>query len=294
MVVEFEKNQLYTATTFNQPPKSLNWHIFMKCNYSCKFCFKTYAGYKSSLQPNSKEYLSDEKVKIILKKLKEAKVEKITFAGGEPTLYPYLPEVLKLAKEMGFVTMIVTNSSLLTDMYLDKIQDHIDYVKLSIDSSYEGIQKELGRGKGDHIKKTLEAGNRLKNRKIKVMMNTVVTLKNINDDMSGIVEKLSPVRWKVFQALPEKGENDNFKWWCSKDQFESFIKRHEKYDPVAEPNNLMRGSYVIMDPIGRFMNDETGQYHYSDSILYTDVLKALGQVGWNYEKFKERGGEYEW
>ncbi|WP_282071372.1 hypothetical protein [Polaribacter atrinae] len=46
-----------------------------------------------------------------MRKIAAAGFEKITFAGGEPMLCPWLPKLIKTAKELGLTTMIVTNGS---------------------------------------------------------------------------------------------------------------------------------------------------------------------------------------
>lgn len=271
-------------------PESINWHIYMNCNLHCKFCFKTFDGFKKSLPQMSPYNVRMPDAKIILEKLHFAGFKKITFAGGEPTLHLLLPEIMSYAKELGFKVGIVTNGHFLTDHYLEKIKGNVDYIKISIDSSNEEIQAKLGRGEGDHVRVVKEAGLRVKSFGISLMLNTVVTSLNYSDNLSDILNLLKPVRWKVFQALPEKGENDKFDWWSTDKQFQQYIERHENFSPIAESNDLMRNSYVIMDPIGRFMQDSTGEYVYSKSILSGDVLDALHQVGWDPDIFLKRGG----
>ena len=39
-------------------------------------------------------------------------------------------------------------------------------------------------------------------------LNTVVNAMNLDDDMSELVLKLRPDRWKIFQVLPVDGQND--------------------------------------------------------------------------------------
>lgn len=275
-------------------PTSINWHIWMNCNLTCKFCFKTMKGFSQSLPSESPSALSRSETLNVLEILEAAGFEKITFAGGEPTLHPFLPEVLAWAKKLGFTVMLVTNGHFLSDIYLGKIVGSVDAIKISIDSSDEGTEVSLGRGAGNHLAIAVAAAQRVKSHGIPLMLNTVVTSLNYSQNMSSLVEFLSPKRWKVFQALPESGENDDFKAWYSDAQFQEFVARHKWLSPIVEPNDLMRGSYVMLDPIGRFMQDLTGQYIYSRSILKTDVYDALNEVGWDSDRFLRRGGLYSW
>ena len=50
---------------------------------------------------------------------------KLTFAGGEPTLCPWLPELIAHAKSLGLVTMLVTNGSRCSWEYMAKIADSL-------------------------------------------------------------------------------------------------------------------------------------------------------------------------
>ena len=68
----------------------------------------------------------------------------------------------------------------------------------------------------------------------------------------------------------------------------------EGFGPVAEDNEAMRGSYVMVDPLGRFYGNALGRHIYSEPILAVGVERALAQVGWEPEKFFARGGRYQW
>jgi radical S-adenosyl methionine domain-containing protein 2 len=56
----------------------------------------------------------------------------------------------------------------------------------------------------------------------------------------------------------------------------------------------MTESYVMIDPAGRFFDSAQGTYIYSLPILEVGVEEALKQVSINPERFRERGGNYDW
>ena len=68
----------------NPLPPAVNWHFWPWCNYGCNFCFATFEDLPSSKKMTKAEAFT------IPKKLADARVQKLTFVGGEPTLYPYL------------------------------------------------------------------------------------------------------------------------------------------------------------------------------------------------------------
>ena len=111
------------------PPTSLDWHIWMHCNLSCKFCFKTFSGFLYQKPPQSSLALGRPAARKVLVLLRAAGFEKVTFAGGEPTMHPFLPEILDWSHELGMTVMLVTNGHFLTDTYVRRIASSVDAVK---------------------------------------------------------------------------------------------------------------------------------------------------------------------
>ncbi|MCS6915412.1 MAG: viperin family antiviral radical SAM protein [Myxococcota bacterium] len=273
-------------------PISVNFHIWKPCNDRCRFCFATFEDVRGYLSP-------DDAVQILCL-LRQAGCKKVNFAGGEPTLYPHLGRVLREARCLGFVTSIITNGARLLQILETHAAD-LDWVGLSVDSAREDVQRALGRGRGDHVQRAITLFDKTHALGLRAKLNTVVTALNWQEDMSGFVRRVRPDRWKVFQVLPIEGQNDGRAepLLITTEQFRAFVERHEVLRaeglaPVTEDNNAMRDSYVMIDPWGRFFGNATGRYVYSDPILTVGVETALAQVGWNPEKFIERGGFYDW
>jgi radical S-adenosyl methionine domain-containing protein 2 len=97
---------------------SVNFHLWEPCNMRCKFCFATFQYVKQTIL--LKGYLPEDESLKVVRKIAASGFEKITFAGGETMFYPWLPELIKTAKELGMTTMIVTNGSQLTEPFLLK------------------------------------------------------------------------------------------------------------------------------------------------------------------------------
>ena len=94
--------------------KSICWDITSRCNECCGFCYRN---------PNNKE-LDLNSNKIILKKLIDFGVDKISFVGGEPFLYTGLFELLEWGKSYAkdkTVFSITTNAILLTNIIDNEI-----------------------------------------------------------------------------------------------------------------------------------------------------------------------------
>jgi radical S-adenosyl methionine domain-containing protein 2 len=264
------------------------------CNYRCKFCFAKY---------NVNNQLCDDldKSKKLIRILKAHGTEKITFTGGEPLLCKNLGEIIKFAKGLEITTCIVTNGYYLTEPlgleFLENYGRFVDWIGISIDSQYEEVEKAVGRGFGDHVRRVKSAVDLIRNNHphVKLKINTVVFKYNWKEDMHGLIEELKPDRWKVFQVkLIENVNDEAFNLGITKDLFMDFVKRHENLNPIWEDNDLMTDSYIMIDPQGRFFNDNDCLNNPRKSILEVGVRKAFDGIRFNYKKFLKRGGYYRW
>lgn len=279
----------------------MNWHLEKDCNYKCKFCYAHFEHVRKNLDLHEGFAL--------IKKLKvEGGFYKINFAGGEPFLNKNLGEYIKYAKEsVGLKTSIITNASHMTNSWLLTYGKYLDQIGISCDSLDDSVNKELGRGFGQHVKITQRALQRINKLNqehgydIQVKLNTVVMRQTYMEDFSDFLLENGVQRWKIFKILKIEGENDHVydDLKLTDEQFKQFIDRHrhlkDKGVTIAdEDNDDMTQSYVMVSPDGKFyQNSEESKYKYSGDILDTGVLTALDQVGFDSHKFERRGGSYE-
>ena len=291
------------AHTTQKYPPSVNFHLWEPCNMRCRFCFATFQDVKQTVLPRG--HLPNDQALLVVDRLAEAGFDKITFAGGEPTLCPWLGELIGRAHERGMTTMLVTNGSrLLAPGWLDRHGSGLDWVVLSIDSADPRTHEKLGRSvKGsalshEHYQAVVAE---LRRRSIRLKVNTVVSALNADEDMNDFLLTLSPERWKVLQVLPVKGQNDGkVEPLCiDRAAFVKFCERHQQVQElgielVSEDNEEMTGSYAMVDPAGRFFDNTSGSHQYSASILEVGVEAAWRGIQFDSERFKQRGGHYDW
>lgn len=282
-------------TTASGPPSkpiAVNFHLWRPCDSACEFCFATFEDVRGHLR-------AEDAVRLI-RVLREAGTEKLNFAGGEPTLCPHLPSVLRESREVGLVTSIISNGFALREL-IERQAGDLDWVGLSVDSAREDVQYALGRGRGDHVARTIELFDVIHARGLRAKLNTVVTARTWEEDMSAFVRRVRPDRWKAFQVLPVGGQNDRKvePLLITAKQFRAFVDRHALLHelglgPIVEDNDAMTASYVMVDPLGRFFSNASGRHVYSAPILEVGVESALAQIAWDRTKFVERGGLYDW
>lgn len=289
-----------TEVPDNLLPSSVNYHLWAPCNMRCRFCFAPFHDVVAEVLPQG--HLPRE-ASVRLVRTLAARFRKISFAGGEPTLCPWLPELIEAAREEGATTMLVTNGSRLAPT-LERVAGMLDWVALSIDSASEHMLVSLGRAvqgrKALPARTYLELADQVRQAGARVKVNTVVTSLNAGEDLSGFILAMRPERWKVLRVLPVEGQNSGRvePLLCSDEDFAGFVARHRhlEYAGVAvvpEDNDDMRGSYAMVDPAGRFFDNASGGHSYSRAILEVGLDAAWSETTFSMERFVRRGGEYD-
>ena len=109
-------------------PVTLELDISSKCTHKCKWCVDPPGSHEGLFMPLLTAIS-------ILGESRKLGVKGIVFkGGGESTLHPDFPRILKAASEQGFETGIVTNGSMLgSDEIIDSIVNYSSYVRVSVD-----------------------------------------------------------------------------------------------------------------------------------------------------------------
>ena len=252
----------------------------------CRFCFATFHDVGQGDLP--KGHLSQQDCLSVMEALAGVGFEKINFAGGEPTLCPWLPDLIRRAKELELTTSIATNGSWVTLEWLDRVDGCLDWAAVSIDTLDPEKLIRMGRttrngplSEADYLR----IMDILKQRGIRLKVNTVVTRINYDENLAGFIANARPKRWKLLQVLPVKGQNDGLveNLVITHEEFDRYVARNRYVEclgirVVAESNDLMTGSYVMVDPAGRFFDNVAGTYVYSRPINQVGVDAALREV----------------
>ena len=282
------------------PVATVNYHVWQPCNMKCGYCFAVFMDTPAALKSRG---LEREDSLELVRLLCGAGFRKINFAGGEPTLCPWISDAIRLAKSRGLTTSIVTNGSRVSAEWLDGLDGSLDILALSVDSVDADTQIRIGRVAG---KTPMSADDYLavcaavRKRGMRLKVNTVVSRFNADEDFRPFILAARPERWKIFQVLPVRLQNDARigEFEISDAEFQGYAERNSTVGAhgvkvVPESNELMTGSYAMVDPQGRFYDNVRGMHSYSDPILEVGVEKALSQVSVSPDRFAERGGNYE-
>jgi radical S-adenosyl methionine domain-containing protein 2 len=268
----------------------------------CLFCFGRFRDVRADVLPDG--HLTASEATQVVELLAAAGFKKITFAGGEPFLCPWLPSLLRTARSAGLITCVVTNGSLLMNKSLEEYRGLLDWMTLSVDSPQPGTLMHIGRmtaGRPLVPSEYLALCSWVQENDIRLKINTVVTRVNLHEDMSEFIVKAHPYRWKIMQVLPVRGQNDDSVALLivTHKEFLDFVERHKHASAygisiVSEDNASMTGSYAMLDPAGRFFDNVDDAYTYSPSILTHGVYEAIRHVTISRQRFLARGGAYNW
>lgn len=179
---------------------SVCWNVTNKCNENCKFCYRKISN-DNSLENNIK----------IFNNISNIKINKITFAGGEPLLYDKLFDLVDYIKKNNpdIILSITTNGKIINEHIIDEIIKRFDWITFSIDSSDNNINEEIGRG-SNHLPKIIWLLEKFNN-KINIKINTVVSKYNLEDlnNIYNIISKYNIQRWKLFRFYPNRKGKTN-------------------------------------------------------------------------------------
>ena len=285
----------------NPQVTTVNFHLVKHCPMACNFCYARFEDVIRDTKVNKLGLPTDQARKVVLE-LASLGFKKINFAGGEPLLRKDLPELIRYAKSLGLATSIISNGQLITADWIKSVTGQLDQIGISVDSAQPDRRVLMGRainGKPLTNQDYIERATLVREAGISLKINSVVTAQNSDEDMNTFIRELNPQRWKIFQALQIDGQNDLDAALirCSDVSFAAFRDKHESLKvndirTVFEGNDDMTGSYAMVDPFGRFFDNNEGAHRYSQPIWQVGGSLARSQVIMHADKFVARGGEY--
>jgi radical S-adenosyl methionine domain-containing protein 2 len=275
---------------------TVNFHLTKACNFKCRYCYAKFNDiHGTGLSKN-------EQFQLVHLLAESGKFRKINFAGGEPTLVPHITELIKRAKSLGFETSIVTNASRIDFEWVKNISPYLDILAISVDSINPTTNKVIGRNQSGQtlsIQLLKDIATACHYFGIQLKINTVVSKFNQNEQFTSFINSIKPFRWKIMQVTKVNGQNDNDFDIANinPDDFLYFCKRNkngilQKIKVIEESSEMIKGSYIMVDCLGRFFDSSKSCHNYSDAILKVGVKTALNQINVDYQKFEARNGNY--
>lgn len=262
--------------------KRVCWNITTKCNQNCKYCHR-FLGIKD---------LSYEENKEILNNLIKDGVNNITWTGGEALLYPNLKSLLEISKENGIKNKLITNGMVLAqNENMREILDYLDSLTLSLDTINDNTNEELGRGR-NHFEDVKIILDYVKDKDLKVNINTVVSRKNINEmeELGEFLNNYNISKWKFFKFMPlrETAEKNKNEFEITDAEFEQTKNVFKHFGNIGETDfrqeKDMEDKYTLLIANGDIIKTENGVDVKKGNALYQNPVEFMYELKENKMK----------
>jgi PqqA peptide cyclase len=135
------------------PPVSLLAELTHRCPLQCPYCSNPLALEKAAAELDTSTW------RRVIEEAHALGVLQTHFSGGEPTLRPDLPELIRHASGLGQYTNLITAAVLLDQAKVDALADAgLDHVQVSIQDSEPANANRIGGYKDGHARKLAVAG----------------------------------------------------------------------------------------------------------------------------------------
>lgn len=224
--------------------KKSRWCFFAidnVCNNRCEMC---------SIWKEHPKIVSLEDAKFVIDRLHENGFNVLQLTGGEPLLNVNFFEIVKHAKELGFVVMAPTNGTVMSEEIADRLwKSKIDQVSVSFHHSNPEMFEKISGRKGvlDMVVKTIET---LNGKKVPISVLCTISRDNIRD-LEEIVDFLKKFDVAISFCLPVSvketsfrlgGDNDSVD--LSKEEIRAallrLIRLKKKGYPIANTTEYMK------------------------------------------------------
>jgi radical SAM protein with 4Fe4S-binding SPASM domain len=162
-----------------------------RCNLSCGFC---YAGCGVAGVPegwSEERVMTDDAVCRVLDVIRhDARCPSVSFTGGEPTLRPALPRLVRHAKALGLKVNLISNGQRLDERRAAELAHAgLDSAQLSLEGPTAAAHDALV-GRAGAFDRLWHGLDRLRARGVRVHTNTTVTRRNL-EQLEAIVDLVS-------------------------------------------------------------------------------------------------------
>src|SRR2546430_802646 len=281
-------NLHYSATSL------CNIDLTNRCNLKCPICFANANAAGYVFEPTFEQIVYEFAV---LRAQRPIPVAAIQFAGGEPTIYPQFPEIVKAAKDMGFPQVqVATNGIRLAteDGFLDKVAEAgLNTIYLQFDGlREENYIKARGRPLLDIKLKVIE---RVREREGKNLQTPTICfvptmVNSFNDDQAreilnyainhrADVEGLMEDLWLLAQDTKDKKIK-----FTSKLKALQLLKRHFKPEEAPEGMGLAKMLKILNRMFTK--GDKAGAAEFSWSTMYVGGMHFQDNYNYDIERVK--------
>lgn len=251
-----------------------HWECWTNCNLSCAFCYRTREVPMDTVAAAA-----------VLRAIRFGGVERIVFAGGDPSIRADVPELVRLCQCLGMSVEIQTNAQRISPEFLGTLSD-CRLVGVSLDGPTAEVHDRI-REMAGNFDRTMKLIEHLERNCRRVVVRTMVCKGNA-ETMDRIGRLLSSytciVRWSVveFSAVGQ-GALNRETYAVSQERFEEAGRVAQvNYTGGAEvdvyANHQKTGAYLLVTAAGRAyttVGTLQGLHYPTSGSLLTDHLTSI-------------------
>lgn len=254
-----------------------------RCNMHCEWCYV----------PFMPEAPSADTCMRIVQRIAQVGFKVITFGGGDPLLYPFLPQLLEVAHEAGLFVHVDTNGIGLhcNRATMSLLCDCVGLLGLPLDGPRPDIHNAM-RSARSHFELVVSKLAWLAPFIHKVKINTFVSSSNSETitQMVPLIKAFGPARWSVYQYWPlSGGKSATAEHFISTYQFRKATERLpaviDKTRVETNPTSLRRLTYPFVSHAGEvYLHHPSDQTKYEllgpifdDSVIVELFAKCTGE-----------------
>lgn len=275
-------------------PNVINFHITDKCNYRCKYCFANFQRPDLTLEDAKRV------VDSICEYFEKNNIHdgRINIAGGEPSIYPHLDEIIDYIYERGVRISIISNGSFLSVDRVNAWRGKVEMIGLSIDAASESGCLSIGRCQGgckpQSLAQLAKIADAIHKCGMRLKINTVVSRLNLDEDMLSVYQTLKPDKLKMLCVHEAKGlmHDEENSFVPSEEDYRRFVARNGYISKdcilVIEESGYMENAYLIIDPQGDVILNEHGTAKRYGNCIVTSLFEIAKTLPIDEEKFFAR------
>ena len=258
----------------NIPPTRVIFNFLTQCNMDCKFCYLDFGEPKTSLA----QWIR------IVDHLAGLGSTSLTFAGGDPFIYPDFPRLLRHAKNSNCFSFIQVDSNgiCINSTHYQLLQENCDLLGLSLDGSNNAINTVM-RGNGKHYDKVCLLLRELGRSGMKLKVNTVVCRKNLDDleSMAKMLKEFDVKIWSLYEFWSlGSAVSHATEYAISQSEFIGVAERLSKLAPFLKVEfgsvDIRKPSYFFVSHAGRVYTinrEDAGKYVTLGNIFEADIVQ---------------------
>lgn len=175
-------------------PFRVTWDITNRCNLQCRHCYNASYSGGGTLPPSD--------LHTIAEALAHSGIFFATLSGGEPLMEPEIWKVISLFRDEKKSVQLISNGTLITEKVARKIKDfNVNSVQISLDGLEETHNNQ--RGAQNCFKKSVQAIEYLLKENISVVVNTLVSQRNVEEipSLLKVLLNLGVCEWRVTRMI---------------------------------------------------------------------------------------------